>query len=324
MHRTYISCILIIALTFMVAGCERSVESEGQQNAEVILVDVGDVPPGSQVGETVNIPNHTGDTLEVDSISTSCGCIEKHLTNTTIEKNRKVDLVMTFNVPEVRGPFDHNVDITFTNGDLLRVTLKGTVGAWFRVNQSIVDFGEVKSGTSVAQELVVTVHESLRLSTPEIQVDFPHATVKDEKRSGNEFKYVVEFEPTPEKRLARHDGEILIDWVGTGRTIRIPCVAVVRSPLFAEPQAVFFGIVPIGEIRRARIKLKCDEASELTPKTIVSESIRDIVKTKWHDERSQLEIVLDTNDSNKGAASGTVEVSACDATVLIDVDCFLN
>lgn len=105
---------LLIALALL-AACN---SAKPQIAAETTNIDLGDVPNGEVITRQIAIRNDGEATLNVQSLSTSCGCTTATLDAMQIEPGQSANLHITFDSgahgPDLTGPLLRHV---YVNSD---------------------------------------------------------------------------------------------------------------------------------------------------------------------------------------------------------------
>ncbi len=316
--------LAVAGLLIAVFGCQPGQVPRVDVHANMVFVDVGDVPPNSEVEKNVQIFNTNPFDLVMEGISASCGCVERKLSRTTIPSGERADLHVRFLAPAVRGRFSHHVEIQFLNAESTHCAIEGSVGAWFSVSSSTIDFGAGCQGDELTTDITVTLLENLDPDLGESQLTMPYARILNATTSGNQIRFILAFHPTFDAEATTYKGDLLVGWQRDDRTIRVPCTAIVSSPLLADPPRIFLGVVSAGEVRTAVVKLKAIKGEGLDPSIQVSPTLRDCVLASWQPELSQIAVAFDSSRAVSGEISGSLMIDNSGIQTLIPIQAFVE
>ena len=252
-----VQCLLILSCV----GCNHvsSRVAVVSEEPEVVLVDIGDVPPDFEIEKVIKVSNNLDLARGVKSLSADCGCIENRLSSSVLEPNGSAELFVKYKSPTVRGQFSHRVFLRFVDGGSKVFAIEGTVGAWFSVSVPSIDFGRIGRGDTSKREIVVSVREGAVRSRPVCELKLKNAVVVSEDHQKDRIVIELAFSPNENSEFEENSGELLIRWAEPSKSIRVPCSGEVCRDWVALPGRVFWGVVTGGEGKpvESDVTLKC-------------------------------------------------------------------
>lgn len=326
MKKTVISLAGVMSLVGIIIGYvwNKPNLSIRDTNPELRIIELGDVAPNAEIKKDVPIFNTYDAELHIDFISASCGCVEKKLSKTVVPRGASANLHLSFIAPNVRGRFKHHVEIRFRNGHSQHLALSGSVGAWFSVSQSEIEFGSASIGDKILAKLSLTLHDGFDVNLQSSEITLPYARIAEVVGSGNQVTYKLEFEPDDNAAVGNHKGELRIKWEDTYRSIRVPCSGAVCSSLVAAPQRLFLGIVERNELTNSKISLSSRRGEVVDPQIELSSQLSGAIRVDWNPELSQLDVMFDSSKVPPGAIAGDISIQSLDALAVIPFSAFVD
>jgi hypothetical protein len=232
-----------------------------------LVYDLGTVMvPAAKKQKIPIICENEGTTvLELDKITTSCGCTKSFVSDNTIEPGNRGRVEVLLDLERTRGPFNHTVVIQTNDprNPVVRIRITGQAYNTHLIQRKELLLDAIPQGSSVSKCLVlhdpgdssltapqsnVYVSSSLKSSGARIELDSyckPYDTTLGLFRDASERDFLICV-----KAIAAHDAELgdfqgvlkITTSIKANPTIKIPVIGRVVTDMVASPPALFFAM----------------------------------------------------------------------------------
>ena len=221
------------------------------------LYDFGDATEASMVPHTFKIKNVGDGRLVITHVKTSCGCTAAQPTKNTLAPGEETEIKVAFDTRFQKG---HQVrTITaFTNDPNTPeavMTMQGVVKQQVAATPAQVAFGDVKQGTEVTKEVVISDLTGRKdpFTVSDVSNSNPAIKVTKEPRTDGKPGALLKISLTKAMAPGPFDDTVKIT---TSRIpVQIDMFGTITGDLSVDPAQVSFGIVPHGSEAVRMIKL---------------------------------------------------------------------
>ena len=259
------------------------------------MYDFGDIDKGKKV-ETVFTFKNIGDApLEIQNVTTSCGCTSAKPDKTMYEPGESGSIPVTFNSERFAGAITKRITVTTNDPESPKtaVTIKGNVVTDLTSKPVSVFFPKAKAGEKTTQEISVSTSKLDKLEIKNLTAEPEFLTAELKKIDDQNYTIVVTADGTKfPTGTSRASGSVTYDTNSeTQSQIRTLVTVSIQQPIRVSPNSVYFFASKAGQKRETRLSL------------IASEDAKDFEVKGIQSDLDFIEIKLNEKDKGEDALS---------------------
>src|SRR5208283_2648177 len=221
------------------------------------LFDFGTATEATMVNHTFKLKNTGKGRLVISHVKTSCGCTAAKPTKNTLEPGEETEINVGFDTHFQKG---HQVRMitAFTNDPDTPeaiMTMQGNVKQQVSATPADVSFGDVKQGTEVTKEVVISDLTGRKDAFVVSDVTNSNPAIKVEKAARTDGKPGVMLKVTVTKAMAAGAFDDTVKMITSRIPLQVNVFGTVTGDLSVAPAQVSFGIVPHGQEATRMVKL---------------------------------------------------------------------
>ena len=277
--------------------------------------DFGSVFQGAQVKHTFLIENGGPGTLMIGSVQTSCGCTVAAPTKRQVAAGDRSEIAATFDTSADKGPSQRVITV-HTNDPghkQLTFTIKGDVKVKVDANPSPVVFDNVRHGTEVSRQVLVTdLLGDQNFKITSITNSSPNLKVTQQPRTDGKPGAGLTLTLSKDAPAASFSDNVKV--ASNVAAVSIPVYANIVGDLSVLPPQVSFGIVKhrAGAVQFARLTNAGDKPINLLAATSNNPNVSATIEPLKPGKEYKLTLQLTAN-SPDGTLRGVVAIKTDDS-----------
>ncbi len=231
--------------------------------------DFGTVVKGEEAEHRFEFQNIYLEEIEIDRISSSCGCAQVSYTNKKLKTWEKAEIVVKFNTKAFSGQRQATISVNFANpfrGEV-QLTITGLIRTDIQIQPGAIDFGSGAMANIKTQIVKITKYGNPNWSIRDVQSAYGNIAVELSKprRFYDRTEYELKASLKPETPTGFCQGELFLVAMEGNREdqIPLPFSGKVSAPLEISPQVLDFEKVAPGQTVSRKVVLKSDQAFSL-------------------------------------------------------------
>jgi Protein of unknown function (DUF1573)/Flagellar-associated PapD-like len=239
------------------------------------LYDFGTATEATMVNHTFKLKNVGQGRLVISHVKTSCGCTAAKPSQNTLAPGEETEINVGFDTHFQKG---HQVRMitAFTNDPDTPeaiMTMQGTVKQQVSATPADVAFGNVKQGTEVTKEVVISDLTGRKDPFTVTDVSNSNPAIKVEKAPRTDGKPGVTLKITVTKAMAPGAFDDTVKMITSRIPLQVNVFGEVTGDLTVAPAQVSFGIVPHGAEATRMVKLTNEGSKPIKVLGITSTAI---------------------------------------------------
>jgi hypothetical protein len=239
------------------------------------LYDFGTATEATMVNHTFKLKNVGKGRLVISHVKTSCGCTAAKPTVNTLAPGEETEINVGFDTHFQKG---HQVRMitAFTNDPDTPeaiMTMQGTVKQQVSATPADVAFGNVKQGTEVTKEVVISDLTGRKDPFTVTDVNNSNPAIKVEKTARTDGKPGVTLKITVTKTMPAGAFDDTVKMITSRIPLQVNVFGEVTGDLTVAPAQVSFGIVPHGAEATRMVKLTNEGSKPIKVLGITSTAI---------------------------------------------------
>ena len=243
-------------------------DAEGQKWAEKMFQvkkhDFGTVLAGAKTEYRFELQNLYEETVRISNVRSSCGCTSATIDNPTLKTWDKGAIVATFNTDRFRGNRSAVLTVEIDKPFRAEVQLQvsGNIRGDIMIEPGVVQFGEVKPGSSKARKIRVTKFGNYNWKIVDVRSKFTHVGVRLNlvHRGYDSVVYDLSIQTQDSIPVGVFRNElILVTNDRNGSKVPLTMSGEVMPALQISPKMLTLGVVRPGESTTKKVLLKCDQ-----------------------------------------------------------------
>lgn len=227
-------------------------------------VDFGTVAKGSEVMQRLKIRNIYKETVQIQNVSTSCGCSHAQKSTDSLASGEEGYIELKMDTVKFSGHKDSSVTvalyepITGARADV-RVPLKAYIRTDVVFTPSAAQFGNIDLGKGGERKITVAYSGRPDWKIVEIKANHPSITTKvaEVSRLGSEVRYELTVQVSPTASIGEvRDQVTLITNDAQAPNVPLVVAATVESDITLTPDVLTFGTVTPGQSKTVNLVVR--------------------------------------------------------------------
>jgi Protein of unknown function (DUF1573) len=225
-----------------------------------LVHDFGDLDRGGKVETSFEFENSGDATLQIDEVTTSCGCTSAALKKKTYAPKEKGTIPVTFNSQNFEGKITKRITVSTNDKSSPKtiLTIQGTILTDVQVTPSALVFTDAKPSQINTLPLKITTARLPKLELTNLKIEPEYLTMTEERVDDKTVILNVSADGTMfPKGKTRLNGYITLDTNSkTQGTVRTAVTIEVTQPVRMSPRALYFYASKAGKSRQLHLKLE--------------------------------------------------------------------
>jgi hypothetical protein len=227
--------------------------------------DFGTVVKGEEAEHRFSLQNIYLEEIEIDRVSSSCGCAQVSYTTKKMKTWEKSEIVVKFNTKQFSGQRQATISVSFAKpfrGEV-QLTIVGHIRTDIQIQPGSIDFGSGAIANIKSQVVKITKYGNPNWSIRDVQSAFAGVSVELSKprRFFDRTEYELKASLRPDVPPGFFQGELFLLAVEGSREDKIPLPfsGKLSAPLEISPQILDFEKVAAGQTVSRKVVLKSDQ-----------------------------------------------------------------
>lgn len=235
--------------------------------------DFGTVTRGANVEHRFVIENVYVEDLEIESVTSSCGCTNVSLSKRHLKTWEKGEVIAKFNTVGFSGARQATLTVRFSRPYLAEVQLqvKGVIRTDLQVAPGSIEFGTLAANAGARQSVEIRRFGNPNWKVLDVRSAYSHigVTLKEIQRDSHRVSYLLSagLKPTAPPGLVQGELVVIARDGNQDLKIPIPFSGQVVSTLQVSPPVLDLPNIKPGDVVTRKIILKAEKAFRITDVT---------------------------------------------------------
>lgn len=288
-----------------------------------LVHDFGDIDRGGKVETSFEFENSGDAPLQIDEVTTSCGCTTAGLKKKTFAPREKGTIPVTFNSQNFEGKVTKRITVSTNDKTSPKtiLTIQGTILTDVQVTPSALVFTDAKPSQVNTLPLKITTTRLPKLELTNLKIEPDYLTMTEERVDDKTVNLNVSADGAKfPKGKSRLNGYITFDTNSKAQsTMRAAVTIEVTQPVRMSPRALYFYASKAGKSRQLHLKLESNTGKDFKI-TQISSDIGFISAVLDHDggkEKTLLVTLADNAPQGKFQGFLTLKTNILDQSELV-------
>lgn len=223
-------------------------------------------PAGTVIRHHFTLHNVSAQPVRIQDLQMSCSCMNATFTPSVLQPGGAGVVTVSFLPPfDLRGSYEDTKEVYVRlqgySGAAVGLRMTGTIHCAVLADPAAVEFGHVPSGTQQARTVTLHLDTQSRLAVQSLRGLLPdglRATLSPlQKLPDGRREQRIRVTLSSDCPVGEQSGKLLLH-TNDPRVppLELPVSAAVDSPFEADPDTLFFGVVPAGQERRKSVRIR--------------------------------------------------------------------
>lgn len=231
--------------------------------------DFGHVPRGTRCTVVFPIHNRRGVAVHIAEVRSGCGCVVGTPADMTLQPGQRSQLSVTLATAGYAGEKSDDLMVLLDQprAEYITLNVKAIIHPEVQVSYGEIDLGRVRRGTDGVNTIQVQFAGATAYRILRVQARSPHVTAtfkelyREAQRAG--YQIVTRVSGNAPPGLLQDQLQCTIDHPAMP-TFTLAVKAQIDQAFQVDPEAVFFGFVPLGKTLERTVRVRGDRPFRVT------------------------------------------------------------